>query len=216
MEITPAILTSNESELISLLIKYKNFKTIDIDISKPPFTETQTLESCTVVEKISELGFLEKVSFGFHLMVKDPEEEFKFLKNSPLRFKPTRIYFHQESDNAGYFSTENFPAEWSRGVAIKAESEIFNIEFYTKFEEVQIMTVEIGKQGNELKKESLEKIPVLRELGFKGKISLDGSVNTETASLIKKYSPDRVSVGSYFSKSEDINKSLEALILALN
>ena len=48
---------------------------------------------------------------------------------------------------------------------------------------VQIMTVEPGFGGQKFKEEQMEKIIRLREMGYKGEISVDGGVNMNTAGL---------------------------------
>ena len=48
---------------------------------------------------------------------------------------------------------------------------------------VLIMTVEPGFGGQKFKEEQMEKIIRLREMGYKGEISVDGGVNMNTASL---------------------------------
>ena len=78
------------------------------------------------------------------------------------------------------------------------------------------MTVEIGSQGGKFQEEVMEKIDELRSLGYSGVVSVDGGVNLNTAKFIKNHNINRVSVGSYFSKSNDIKLARMKLELALN
>src|SRR5690606_33134550 len=87
------------------------------------------------------------------------------------------------------------------GITVKAETQMQAVEFYNQFPEVQLMTIETGKQGNPFMPAVLEKSQWLRSEGFTGMISIDGGVSLYTAETIKSYPIDRVSVGSFLSKS---------------
>lgn len=213
IEISPAILVNEEKEFkreLDLYLKFAKQIDIDINIDNDQFPG-QTTESVEfVIKSIKDIDHF----FGIHLMVSEPLEEIeKFLqiKNS---FKGI-FYIHQEANFKAVLESELIKI-FDVGMTVKAESQLRSIDFYKNFPEVQLMTIETGKQGNSFKPEILERVEWLRESGFEGKISIDGSVNLRSAEYIKQYELDRVSVGSYFSKAEDAESNMIKLNLALN
>lgn len=205
MKITPAILTDAANTLYQLTESYsKVFKSIDFDYCKPPFVQSSTVSISEIITVILEKR---EIDFGIHLMTQKPMEELRALLNSNLRFGNLRINFHQESDDMFYISSLELPVGWSRGVVIKKNSDLLPLEFYSKFDEVQLMTVELGFQGGRFTKNVLKKANELRKMGYLGKISVDGGVNPKTLKIIKNFQIDRVSVGSFFQKSVNLQKS---------
>ncbi|MEP7103821.1 MAG: hypothetical protein ABI721_03870 [Candidatus Dojkabacteria bacterium] len=214
IEICPAILTSSSKELKEELLSYsKLFNIIDIDINvdNDDFTGqiTRRLEDViTILETMNEVPFL-----NLHLMVENPLKEINKVIGKSFENK-IRFIIHQESSLDDVIFS--FLGRDKIGATLKVDSELKDLEFYNKFSEVQLMTVSIGYQGNEFEKKVLEKSKELKDMGFTGIISIDGGVNLETVDEIKKYPINRVSVGSYFSKSEDLIKSKKELEAALN
>lgn len=211
IEITPAILETNISTFRADFAKFKDFRSIDIDICFPPFTSLSTVK---LEDLVNDLDTFTSTSLGIHLMVAHPEVELEKLKPKFVQHE-LRIYLHQES-NLKFLRTFTWPKKWLRGVSLKAASNLNEVSFYDAFDEVQLMTVEIGKQGNSFIPEVLEKCSVLRELGYKKLISIDGGVNLKTAPVINNYALDRVSVGSYFVQSDNVELAKMKLELALN
>ncbi len=212
IQITPAILTDDLEAFKSLILKFKDFESIDIDIIRSPFVENKTLQ---IEEIVGDLEHLSSKSVGLHFMVQDPEKDLIKLKNSNLKDHNLRIYLQQES-NLKFLNSFDWPKNWSRAVSIKIESNLFDINYYKQFYEVQLMSVTLGWQGSEFQMEVFEKLVNLKKMGYNGQVSLDGSVNLKTAKIIKDYAVNRVSVGSYFTKADDVSLAKMKLELALN
>lgn len=212
IQITPAILTDDLKTFKSLIEKFKDFESIDIDIIRAPFVENKTLQ---IEDIMKDLEPLSSKSIGLHFMVQDPETDLKKLKDSILKDHDLRIYLQQESD-LKFLKDFEWPKTWSRAVSVKVETNLFDAKYYEQFSEVQIMSVKVGGQGYEFQTEALEKVVNLEEIGYNGLVSLDGSINLKTASMIKDYAVDRVSVGSYFVKADDVSLAKMKLDLALN
>lgn len=211
IEITPAILESELSSFRTVLAKLKDFRALDVDICLPPFTPMATVQ---LEQLVDEFKALKNISLGIHLMVAHPEAELEKLKAS-LEQHELRLYLHQES-NLKFLRTYAWPEAWRRGITIKAGSKLNDLSFYEDFDEVQLMTVEVGEQGTPFIPEVLEKCSTLRELGYQKTISIDGGVNLKTAPFINNYPLDRVSVGSYFVQSANVELAKMKLELALN
>ncbi|MCA9380724.1 hypothetical protein KC678_00475 [Candidatus Dojkabacteria bacterium] len=212
IKISPAILVSSESEIDKQLENYtKIFDQIDIDINVDgdDFEGKVTLD---IQKVISDVIPFSDTSFSFHLMVSKPIELINKIEQSELA---SRIYYiiHQEAHYQEVIEKIN---PRNLGICIKAESRLKDIDFYKQFKEVQLMTIETGKQGNPFKPEILERVEWLRNEGYEGIVSLDGSINLNTASLVKDFDVNRVSVGSFFSNAEDVNLNKQKLELALN
>jgi pentose-5-phosphate-3-epimerase len=210
IKICPAILTSGERSLVDLLdLLTPIFKHIDIDLNveNDNFDGKVTVDLERVIESISSYSN----KFTLHLMVSDPSDFVRQVEQSELPRDRINLMLHQESHAENYLNRE-----FKVGVAVKAETELKSIEYYNQFPEIQLMTIETGVQGNPLKPETLDRVEELREMGFEGTISLDGSVNLKTAQLIKLHDVDRVSVGSYFTRADDVIDALEKLNKELN
>jgi len=213
IEISPAILTNELSTLEKLIAEYADagIKSIDIDIAERPFVEHETL---TLDEVLAKTEY-PQINFGWHLMLARPGKEVeqitKFYRGSPHQF---RIYVHQEAD-IGFLKTLDLFA-LNIGITLKEQTALRGLDFYQQFPEVQLMTVEIGFQGGKFDSEAIQKVEDLRAMGYTGKISLDGAVNLQTAKHLREYDINRVSVGSYFQKSENLDLDWQKLNLALN
>jgi len=210
MQITPAILTSDLVLFSNLAKKLEFVETLDVDICRSPFVDNVTVQLDQVVDLID----FEHQSIGFHLMVDNPEQDLMYLLNSIGNDQSVRVYLHQES-NLNFLAEFEWPGRWSRCLAIKFESEFKNIEFYNNFDEIQLMSIETGKQGNSFKPSVITRIEGLTKLGYFGKISIDGGINMNTIELIKDLPIDRISVGSYFQKSQNVRESYRIMHKAL-
>jgi len=211
IEVVPAILTDNIEDFKTFLDDYKIFDKVDIDFIRKPYLENETVYLSNVLKTLESFDN----NFGFHLMVLDPEFEVHMLLNSEFQSKPARIYAQQEANLKTYLNLK-FPDNWEKNISVEADSELLSLDFYLQFDEVQFMTVKIGSQGNPFQEEVLKKVDRLREMGYNGKVSIDGGVNLKTSGLIRKHKLDRVSVGSYFVKTVDDEKALKLLSDALN
>ncbi len=212
--ICPAILVDNKQDFIQQFNNYKDlFDCIDIDINIP----NDDFEGEVTIGPIEALLCLENHegnNFNLHLMVSEPVLIIdEYISNRCLP-KKNRILIHQESNFKPVL--DKYDTNLDIGIVVKAESNMKDIEFYKQFSEVQLMTIITGKQGNPFIPEVLDRVEWLREEGFEGIISLDGSVNLQSAQLIRNFDVSRVSVGSFFSKAENLELNKQKLELALN
>lgn len=213
IEISPAILTDNKKEFVRQLKAYTAFaKQVDIDINIPDdnFPGHATVELGFVLDQLLH----EQGKFGTHLMVAEPLALVNVFIRTPLPHELV-FYIHQEANYKSIIDVE-LPPKYALGVAVKAESELMDLEFYQQFAEVQLMTIKTGEQGNPFLEAALRRAAKLRALGFTGKISCDGGVDLETAKLIKNEPIDRVSVGSYLSTAVDPEAAYRQLDAILN
>ena len=125
-----------------------------------------------------------------------------------------RIYVHANSD-INFLSQYDCHQD-NIGIAVESAEPLGELAFYSKFPEVQMMSVTPGKQGQQFMVQSLDKVTQLEQMGYTGRVSLDGGINLDSARVISLSSVDRVSVGSYFQKSENLLSDYQKLHQALN
>lgn len=205
MIIIPAIL---EKDFVSAKNKIGKlspyFNRFQIDIADGKAVPNKTFET-----KDFRPEEFPNLTFDFHLMVKNPEKELEVLENKP-NVKVVFVNFVSFKENF----LEKYSIKY--GVVLNPADkpeEFLQKSFSKKINHLLIMTVNPGFQGSSFLPEMLEKIKVLRKLGFKGKIYLDGGINEKT---IKKILPYRkeifgLCIGSYFTKAKNPEENLKVL-----
>lgn len=218
--ITPAILTASKEHLEQLLKRYveAGFSYIDIDIQESGFASESTLSFADALEVVQAADLPAEISLGWDLKVSQPQKIVATLTElaEKVDYK-VRTYVYS-SAQIDFLST--IKLNHHVGVGILASSGLKGLDFYTQFPEVQLLTIESEQQGAKLKVDLLDRATQLREMGYTGSISLDGGINLKSAELVNAYARelriDRVSVGSYFQESKNIELDKQKLQLALN
>lgn len=216
IKISAAILESSKEDFLKQLLRLLNagIRSIDVDIAEVNFTGHRTVSFVDIAEYFSEYPSLD---WGFHLMLTNPRTTANAIWQycDKLSLAYPRIYVHQETD-LGPLPAIAAKNNYELAVSVNVKTELLDLDYYNQFNEVQIMTVELGVQGGAFYEEALHKVTQLRELGYMGLVSIDGAVDLAKAKLIGGKELDRVSVGSYLIKSDDITKSYADLYAALN
>lgn len=213
MDICPAILVDNKIDFEKQITEYtKYFRTIDIDVNVPG-DSFQGMDTPALNEIIEIAERKVGIKFNFHLMMNKPFWTYEFIKQK----LGDRSYFfvHQEADLSFIDPKES---RLNIGLCVKLETKPEKADFYSKFSEIQLMAVDIGYQGSKFDIKVLTKAKNLRLGGYNGRISIDGGINLESVIDIKAsgIQIDRLSVGSYFSRSKDVKTSLEKMKNILN
>ena len=211
IKICPAILVNKEKDFIYQLNKYTAyFDCIDVDLN----IDGDDFLGNTTISPSNAFKFLKHQNnhFNIHLMVSNPIEIINLGFKEKLLPKRFRFFLHQEADFSRVLSKYK---HLDFGIVVKAETKLNDVLFYKQFPEIQLMTIITGKQGNPFIPKILNRVEYLRKNGYKGAISLDGSVNLESAKKIRNFDINRVSVGSFFSKAKDLELSKQKLALVL-
>ena len=146
-----------------------------------------------------------------HLMVENPHD----IITKIASLKPATIIIHKEIPNfleeISHIKTLNIKA----GLAINPETNIETIfPYLPKLDEVLVMSVHPGRGGQSFLPETIAKLKTLnkqkKDQNLAFKISIDGGINNETASLVKPYVNILIS-GSYVCMSDDYNKQIAKL-----
>lgn len=191
--IIPAILEENLKDIqekINLVSHHCN--KIQIDVCDGVFVEEETY---------LDLGKLKtfNTKIEYHLMVKNP------LKFIDIPLKPTdSVIIHVESQNVMEAVKAFMKKTQKVGVCKNPDTDVKELEKYVNLINfVQFLTVEPGKQGQEL----LEK-PYHEAIEFKKKyptipVQLDGGINQENLKRIIEHKIFNLVVGSAIFKKKD-------------
>ncbi len=222
-EIIPAVMPKSYEDLKNKVALVRGLvPVVQIDLCDGIFVKNvtwpfhgedeRTLDN--ILNEREGMPFWEDIDFELDLMVTNAMEDF----DTYVRLGPKRIIFHLEAmplpesfleflEGIDLYTRENIQI----GVAIETSTAIELIfPFISKIDFVQCMGIEeIGKQGQPFDERVLQHIKKLKETFPEVEISVDGSVNLETAPLLLDAGVDRLVVGSALLQSSDIIETLE-------
>ncbi len=224
-EVIPAVLVKSFEELrekISQVVSLAPM--VQIDICDGKFVDNitwpmqgynqESVES--ILNEENGLPYWDSLDFEFDLMVANAHTQFEFF----TRLGAKRIIFHLEAEGdpvkfkeflegLDMYTKDNIQI----GVAINTTTpidDLKNIISYIDF--VQCMGIEhIGVQGEKFDPRVLEQIKALRATYPELIISVDGSVNEDTAPLLVKAGANRLVVGSALMHSYDVRETIREL-----
>lgn len=223
IKVIPAILANNFKELNEKIAKYANIvSTIQIDICDGNFVpsvswpmnqkDKKNVES--ILNEEEGLPYWDKIDFEFDLMIKNAHTKFEFF----TRLGAKRIIFHYEAEEnkdefKGFlegldmYTRENFEI----GLAINTTTNINELKtFVFSVDFVQCMGIErIGFQGEKFDERVLKQISSLRQEYPELVISVDGSVNKNTAGALVLAGANHLIIGSALEESLDPRGSIE-------
>ncbi len=223
-EVIPAILAKNINDLRQKIANAVNIaRVVQIDICDGKFVESKSwpmdrddAESVALILDEEEgMPYWENLDFEFDLMVKDAIKQFDLF----VRLGAKRIIFHLEAENKDELKEFiNSIDPYTRdnleiGLAINTTTsteELF--PFINSIDFVQCMGIEhIGFQGESFDERVLNQIEDLKSQYPDLIISIDGSVNEETAPRLVKAGANRLVVGSALMRSFDVKETMKEL-----
>lgn len=218
MNVIPALLTKTADDLFrqvqKLLPFYPHFQ---IDIADGVFVPNTTVQLPAITQQLlhSPNHYSDKTEFDIHLMVQDWEKELYHVEKLSSMISINTVFIHH-GVLSNYREIQNKPYNYTIGVVMNPEDRIQDIASYESLKaipSIQIMTVHPGFQGSSFLPEMLNKILLLREENYKGKIYLDGAINNKTLPVINqlKWKPDYLGVGSFLSKADNIQEQVDFL-----
>ena len=221
IEIIPAVIAKNWTDLNESLARYVSLAPIvQIDIcdgkfvpsSSWPMQMSDKSEIADILNEEAGLPFWDKMDFEFDLMVLNAHKQFEFFTSLGAK----RIIFHLEAEEEKSFKEfleamdlyikENI----SIGIAINTDTDISKLSpFINHIDFVQVMGIEhIGFQGEPFDEKALTKIKELKDEYPELTISVDGSVNENTAPALVKAGADRLVIGSALINSYDVRETI--------
>lgn len=191
--IVPALLSNRISDYIHQAEEYASFsQLIHIDIMDGIYVIEKSPTFEMIIDQIKDIS----VEYSIHLMHAQPLTLLDVLAQFPAI---SLVYLHIELVDASIF-TKKYPFKIALVVNPNTDIALYQ-ELLMQAEVIQIMTVYPGRQGSPFIAESLNHITNIRDMGFKGKIHVDGHINEETIPIIASYGVDLLNVGSAFSQS---------------
>ncbi len=224
-EVIPALLVEDFNELQEKLAQVVKFaRAVQIDVCDGKFVSSTSWpmnpsDEASVEAILNEeegLPYWDTLDFEFDLMVRNAHEQFEFF----TRLGAKRIIFHIEAESnkekfkeflegLDMYTRDNIQI----GIAINTTTptdELKNLISLIDF--VQCMGIEhIGKQGEPFDERVLNQIKELRKLYPELIISVDGSVNEDTAPLLVEAGANRLVVGSALLHSYDMRETIRSL-----
>ena len=184
-----------------------------IDVMDGDFVEQNTVTK--MMEYTSIIKQISNIPIDVHLMVRDIEAFVEYY----IPFAPNRITIHYEADRKEKILeqikkiNEN---EIKVGISVKPNTKIEEIFPLLPFVHMcLIMTVEPGRGGQELIPSTIEKIEKLKEYIEKKQlevdIEVDGGINLQTASQVKKAGANILVVGTALIQTENYKEMVAEL-----
>jgi ribulose-phosphate 3-epimerase len=168
-----------------------------------------------ILEEEEGMPFWTELDFEFDLMVINAHKQFEFF----VQLGAKRVVFHLEAEEEKSFkefleSMDNYMRDSiDIGLAINTTTDVSRLDpFINLVDFVQCMGIEnIGFQGEPFDERVLTQIKSIREKYSEMKISVDGSVNENTAPLLVEAGVDRLIVGSFLMRSFDVRETIKEL-----
>lgn len=221
-EIIPAVIVNNFEELNEKLAKFINISNlVQLDICDGKFTPSiswpmhpkDQASVQSILEEEDGLPFWDKIDYEFDLMVINAHKKFDFF----ARLGAKRIVFHLEAETENDFrdfleSLDPYLKDNIEiGLAINTTTDIEKLDHFVNYIDfIQCMGIEnIGYQGEPFDERVLEQVKNIHAKYPEIKISVDGSVNEETAQLLIKEGATRLVIGSALMKSYDIRETIK-------
>ena len=223
-EVIPAVLAKDINDLrqkIANVVNVSHIVQIDmcdgkfVPSSSWPMQRDDMESTAMILEEEEGMPYWENLDFEFDLMVKDAIKQFDFF----VRLGAKRIIFHIEAedekelkdfiDSIDLYTRENLEI----GIALNTTTSIEKVlPFINSIDFVQCMGIEhIGFQGEAFDERVLSKIRKLKDKYPDLIISVDGSVNENTAPLLVEAGASRLVVGSALMRSFDVKETIKKL-----
>ncbi len=217
MIVTPTILESEQKGFILQLTKLSPFfPRFQIDFQDGIFIQNKTVTADQAVSVLTENKQLfNRLVFDFDIMAKDYGNYIKKLNALSMIFDintvllPYSLLPNLEELRVDY-------PQFSFGLSLRPQDSTEELMKNYELESVdslQIMSVELGPQGQSFQPKMLQKIEQLRLNNYRKNIFIDGGINDQSIPdiLAAKYQPDILVIGSFLTKTDDLKKHIDFL-----
>lgn len=170
-----------------------------LDVMDGEFVKTKTLDH----QYFEQLRERSTMLFDAHLMVVHPEKQIKkYIKAGANILSIHYEAFEDKSDLIKALKKIKKGGALA-GLAIDIDTNIEVVDSFIKYVDlILIMSVKVGKGGQEFQKEALKKIKYVRALNPEILIEVDGGINDKTAPQCIKAGADILVSGSYIYNND--------------
>ena len=178
-----------------------------LDVMDGVFVKNQTVDY-TYLEQLKMSSVL---LFDVHLMVQYPTKVIK--KYAKYGADILTIHYEAFSNDKLFIKTLKKIKKLGMvpGIAIDIDTDLEKVEQFLKYcDMVLVMTVKVGKGGQEFNEDALKKIKKIRKLYPNMLIEADGGINADTGAKCVKAGADMLVSGSYIYNN-DAYESIQSL-----
>lgn len=203
--IVPTVFCFDRLALEERLERYEGLvDRIQLDVADTNFASQQTLDVDMMVEQPTSL------KRDVHLMVAEPVEWLEKCHEEAVDMAIGQI--ESMSSQAEYQKlAENLGIKWGLAIDIDTKVEDLDWDVAKDCNQILVMTVRAGKEGQKLDPKALDKVRAIRDKGFTQEICVDGGVNAKTIETCVKAGADVLAVGSSLGLAENPAKVYQEL-----
>ncbi|MCD6246496.1 ribulose-phosphate 3-epimerase [candidate division WOR-3 bacterium] len=204
--IAPSILSADFSCLRKEIemIERGGADIIHIDVMDGHFVPNLTIGPVVV----SSIRKITKMPFDCHLMIDEPDKYFKRFLDIGIQYISMHVELEGKIEKCMEI-TRRYDTKF--GLAINPETSVAKLVPYLSFVDfVLVMTVHPGFGGQKFIEEASFKIAKLRDMGYEGIIEVDGGINKENVSKVRKMGADII-VSGHFVFGNNVERAIKAL-----
>lgn len=203
--IIPTIFVRKSETLEARLEQYEGIvDRVQLDVADEAFTSEPTLSTEKMVSWPTTLDR------DVHLMTLEPADWLEVCAKEGIK---TAIGQIENMSSQREFVEEAKALGLKAGLAIDLETDLEELDWSVakKADQLLVMMVRAGKEGQTLSQEGLKRVRLLRQKGFEKEICVDGGVNEKTIELCVKAGADLLAVGSCLWQAEEVEKQYRRL-----
>lgn len=205
IKIVPTIFVTEEKALVDRIELYEEVvERVQLDVADKEFTTKPTLG---VKEMVEQPSILQR---EVHLMVLEPVEFLEVCKKAGVWLATGQI---ENMSSQKEFVAEAKDLGLKVGLAVDLETDLAELNWITAkdCDQLLVMTVRAGEEGQELSEAGLDKVKALRSKGYQGEICVDGGVNQKTIKRCVKAGADVLAVGSALCTAYNVKQKYKEL-----
>jgi len=204
--IVPAILEKTKEDFnqrMSRVVKLPNLERIQVDFGDGKYIENKLLEAA----EIDPLN--PSFHWEAHLMVKEPQD---FLDFQICGFKTIILHYEAFSPSSELKKSFKKLKEmgFKTGLAINPSTEVEVVKGL-QVDQILVMCVVPGKQGQDLIPLTIDKVKNLRRLVPRAIIEVDGGINETNIKTLKNAGADLICAGSALVKAPNMLEAWDRL-----
>lgn len=196
--IVPTIFAFDHISLEERLERFEGLaERVQLDIADANFAAQPTLDVDVMVEQPTTL------KRDVHLMIAEPVEWLEKCREEAVDLVIGQI--ESMSSQAEFKKTaESLGIKW--GLAVDLDTAITDLDWLVAqtADQLLVMTVRAGKEGQKLDQKGLDKVKALRQKGFTKEICVDGGINETTIVKCLEAGADVLAIGSSLNQAPDV------------